>query len=347
MALILGIESSCDETAASVVEDGRIVHSNVVASQDELHLEYGGVVPEIASRAHVERIFPVVKQAIANAKIQLKDIDAIVVGNRPGLIGSLLVGVSAAKALAWTLDIPFISVDHVIAHLWSPNLSNEGIEYPALGIVVSGGHTSLVLLKSPSDVTCIGKTIDDAAGEAFDKAATILQLGWPGGQRIDTAASKGNPVHYLPRPKTKGNRPDFSFSGLKTALLYGVRGNPKKIDGKTVFLREANELTEQEIYDWACSFQHAVVDSIMNGIVHALSNNTVRCVVAGGGVLANSLLRNKLEAIAEQFHIPVYLPDSAYCVDNAAMIAGFGYHFFKNGQHDSLSMTASPRGIAS
>ena len=347
MGLLLGIESSCDETAASVVKDGCDVLSSVVASQDELHLEYGGVVPEIASRAHLERILPVVQEAIKKAHVLLEDIDAIAVGNQPGLIGSLLVGVTAAKTLAWMLGKPLIAVDHVVAHLWAPNLSGASIEYPALGIVVSGGHTSLLLLEDPTTLTCIGKTVDDAAGEAFDKAASILQLGWPGGQRIDTASTKGNPVHTLPRPKTKGTRPDFSFSGLKTALLYGVRGNPKKVNGSMVFPHSAADLNDQEINDWACSFQHAVVDSIMNGVLNALSNNTVRCVVAGGGVLANSLLRTNLEAISSQFHIPVHLPQSTYCVDNAAMIAGLGYHLFMNGQHESLSITASPRGIAS
>ena len=347
MSLLLGIESSCDETAASVVKDGCEVLSSVVASQDELHLEYGGVVPEIASRAHLERILPVVQEAIKKAHVLIEDIDAIAVGNQPGLIGSLLVGVAAAKTLAWALGKPLITVDHVVAHLWAPNLSGASIEYPALGIVVSGGHTSLLLLEDPTTVTCIGKTVDDAAGEAFDKAASILQLGWPGGQRIDNASSKGNPIHTLPRPKTKGTRPDFSFSGLKTALLYGVQGNPKKVNGRMVFPRSAADLDDQEINDWACSFQHAAVDAIMNGVRNALSNNTVRCVVAGGGVLANSLLRTKLEALPAQFHIPVHLPESTFCVDNAAMIAGLGYHLFMNGQHELLSITASPRGVAS
>ncbi len=347
MTLILGIESSCDETAASVVEDGCTVRSNIVASQDELHIAFGGVVPEIASRAHLERILPVIQEAIKTAGIELQNLDAIAVGNRPGLIGSLLVGVAAAKTLAWTLSKPLIAVDHVIAHLWAPHLSGATPEYPALGIVVSGGHTSLLLLQDPSTVTCLGKTIDDAAGEAFDKAASILHLGWPGGQRIDNVAAKGSPVHTLPRPKTKGDRPDFSFSGLKTALLYGVRGNPKKVDGKMVFPRNAEDLSSQEINDWASSFQLAAVDSIMNGVKNALSNNTVRCVVAGGGVLANSLLRKKLSATAEQFHIPVHLPESTYCIDNAAMIAGLGHHLFIHGHRDSLDITASPRGVAS
>jgi N6-L-threonylcarbamoyladenine synthase len=347
MSVLLGIESSCDETAASVVKDGRIVLSSIVASQDDLHLEFGGVVPEIASRAHIERILPVIQEAMRKSKTKLEDLDAIAVGNRPGLIGSLLVGVTTAKALAWSLNKPLITVDHVVAHLWAPNLSGASIEYPALGIVVSGGHTSLLLLEDPTTVTCIGKTIDDAAGEAFDKAAAILGLGWPGGQRIDTAASRGKPVHWLPRPKTKGDRPDFSFSGLKTALLYGVRGTPRKIEGKTVFPRSADELSSDQKDDWACSFQHAAVDAIMNGVHHALSSNSVRCVVAGGGVLANSLLRTKLEEITTQFLVPVHLPESSYCVDNAAMIAGLGNYLYVNGHRSPLSSTASPRGIAS
>ncbi len=347
MTIILGIESSCDETAAAVVRDGQVVLSNIVASQDDLHVEFGGVVPEIASRAHLERIYPVVQKAITEANISMDNIDAVAVGNRPGLIGSLLVGVAAAKALAWTLDKPLIAVDHVVAHLWAPNLSDSLVEYPALGIVVSGGHTSILVLEDPVTVTCIGKTIDDAAGEAFDKAAAILQLGWPGGQRVDDAASKGKPVHALPRPKTKGERPDFSFSGLKTALLYGVRGNPKRVNGKMVFPREASELSMQAINDWACSFQHAAVDTIINGVRNALLHNTVRCVVAGGGCLANSLLRTKLNAIADEFNIPIYIPNTSYCVDNAAMIAGIGNYLFMNGQHDPLTITAAPRGIAS
>ena len=347
MTLILGIESSCDETEAAVVENGRTVRSNIVASQDELHVAYGGVVPEIASRAHLERILPVITKAIDDANVTLSDIDAIAVGNRPGLIGSLLVGVSAAKALSWSLGKPLLTVDHVIAHLWVPFLSDSEVTYPSLGIVVSGGHTSMLLLTDPNSATCLGKTIDDAAGEAFDKAASILGLGWPGGARIDKAAATGSPVHKLPRPKTSGDRPDFSFSGLKTALLYGVRGNPVRRDGKNVFPRNSTDLNEQEICDWAASFQHAAVDSIMHGIQHALEHNNVRCVVAGGGVLANTLLRKQLEALGSSYNIPIHLPDFKFCVDNAAMIAGLGYHLFEIGHRDQLSVTASPKGIAS
>ncbi len=347
MTYILGIESSCDETAASIVKDGCTVLSNIVASQDELHVAFGGVVPEIASRAHLERILPVVMQAIEQAGIEQDEIDAIAVGNRPGLIGSLLVGVASAKTLAWTLNKPLIAVDHVIAHLWAPMLNGADITYPALGIVVSGGHTSLLLLSDAHTAICLGKTIDDAAGEAFDKASSILGLGWPGGARIDQAAAKGSPKHTLPRPKTKGSRPDFSFSGLKTALLYGVRGNPIRKDGKSVFPRDVSSLSNEDIHDWAASFQEAAVDSLMRGIHNALDNNRVRCVVAGGGVLANTLLRKQLEVTAERYNIPIHLPDFNYCVDNAAMIAGLGYHLYEQGHRDQLDITASPKGIAS
>ena len=359
MTLILGIESSCDETAASIVRNGNEVLSNIVASQDDLHVAFGGVVPEIASRAHLERILPVITQTLEKADVPLDALDAIAVGNRPGLIGSLLVGVASAKTLAWMLDKPLISVDHVLAHLWAPNLNDAHdvndlndvhdatISYPALGLVVSGGHTSLLLLQDANTAICLGKTIDDAAGEAFDKASSILGLGWPGGARIDTAASKGNPIHQLPRPKTKGTRPDFSFSGLKTALLYGVRGNPTRKDGQTVFPRDASSLSEQDVFDWASSFQEAAVDSIMNGVRHALGDNQVRCILAGGGVLANTLLRKQLVATAEGCNIPIHLPDFNYCVDNAAMIAGLGYHLYESGHRDQLDITASPKGIAS
>lgn len=347
MTLILGIESSCDETAAAVVRDGTNVLSNIVASQDELHQEYGGVVPEIASRAHLERILPVIQKAVAQAGVNMQDIDCIAVGNRPGLIGSLLVGVAAAKALAWSLDKPLVAVDHVLAHLWAPMLSGAKAQFPALGIVVSGGHTSLLLLEDPSTARCIGKTIDDAAGEAFDKAASILEMGWPGGRLIDKAAQKGTATHRLPRPRLKNNAADFSFSGLKTALLYGVRGNPKRIDGETVFPRIASSLSTEEKNDWSASFQEAVVDTIIRGVKEALKNHSVKCIVAGGGVLANSRLREHLLSVAEDFHVQLHVPELSYCVDNAAMIAGLGWHLFSNTQFANLELTASPRGIAS
>ena len=347
MPLVLGIESSCDETAAAVVREGRDVLSNIVASQDDLHQEYGGVVPEIASRAHLERILPIVQRAVKKANISIHEIDCIAVGNRPGLIGSLLVGVAAAKALAWSLGKPLVAVDHILAHLWAPMLSGETSQYPALGVVVSGGHTSLLLLEDPTTATCLGKTIDDAAGEAFDKAASILDMGWPGGRLIDKAAQKGTATHRLPRPKLKNNNADFSFSGLKTALLYGVRGNPKKINGKTVFPKDASSLSAEEKNNWSASFQEAVVDTIIRGVKDAIKNNKINCIVAGGGVVANTRLRKHLLSVAEEHHIQLHIPELSYCVDNAAMIAGLGWHLFSTSQFANLELTASPRGIAS
>ena len=346
--LVLGIESSCDETAAAVVEDGHIVHSNVVASQDELHIEYGGVVPEIASRAHVERMLPVIEQAINQANISPSDLDGISVGNRPGLIGALLVGVTAAKSIAWSLDVPFVAVDHVLAHLYAPNLGDTQIEYPALGLVVSGGHTSILNLATPINATCVCKTVDDAAGEAFDKAASILELGWPGGPLIEKAAQGGHDVHKLPRPKKKNDETFYySFSGLKTALLYGVKGIPKRIDGVLTYERQASDLTPQQQSDWAASFQTAAVESIMKGVAIAFEEGCYRSIVAGGGVTANKALRQELQAFATTHNTPLHIPDFDYCVDNGAMIAGLGTEFLRQNVTNTLATTASPKGIAS
>jgi N6-L-threonylcarbamoyladenine synthase len=227
MSLILGIESSCDETAASVVRDGRAVLSNAIASQHDLHAKFGGVVPEIASRAHIERILPIIDEALESAQTGLNDIDAIAVGNRPGLIGSLLVGVASAKALAWALGKPLIGVDHVRAHLYAAALDAEPIDYPALGLVVSGGHTSLYRVDGPLDMALLGRTIDDAVGEAYDKVAAILKLGFPGGPIVDRCAQRGNGTAVrFPRTLLDADSLDFSFSGLKTAVLYEVCGKP-------------------------------------------------------------------------------------------------------------------------
>ena len=346
--LVLGIESSCDETAAAVVEGGHIVRSNVVASQDELHIEYGGVVPEIASRAHVERILPVIEQALTQANVSPKDLDGVAVGNRPGLIGALLVGVTAAKSIAWSLDLPFVAVDHVLAHLYAPNLGATQIQYPALGLVVSGGHTSILKLLSPTEATCVCKTVDDAAGEAFDKAASILELGWPGGPLIEKAAQGGEDVHKLPRPKKKKDETFYySFSGLKTALLYGVKGIPKRVDGTLTYERQASELTTQEQSDWAASFQTAAVESIMKGVAIAFEEGSYESIVAGGGVTANITLRHQLQEFATTHDKPLHIPDFEYCVDNGAMIAGLGAAFLRQNVTNTLATTASPKGVAS
>ena len=205
----------------------------------------------------------------------------------------------------------------------------------------------MLILDDPSTATCIGKTIDDAAGEAFDKAASILELGWPGGPRIDAAAQIGTANHTLPRPTLKGNKTDFSFSGLKTALLYGVRGNPSREHGKTVFPRTASSLSSDDKYNWAASFQEAVVETIMRGVQQAVLHRQVRCIIAGGGVLANSLLRKHLRITSKEHNLPLHVPQQSYCLDNAAMVAGLGWHLFSTGQFASLDLTACPRGIAS
>jgi len=342
--LILGIETSCDETAASVVRGGREVLSNVIATQHELHEQYAGVVPEIASRAHLERILPVIREALREANISHHDLDAVAVGHQPGLIGSLLVGVSAAKALAWSLEVPLIAVDHIAAHLYAGALDNEPIAYPALGIVVSGGHTSLFHVTGPTQVRLLGKTIDDAVGEAFDKAATILELGYPGGPAIDAMASHGNDrAHDLPVSKLAGDRLDFSFSGLKTALLYAVCGQPTGRGKDATFERDASALSEQEKADFAASFQRAAITAVMRNVQRAHEAQPTNMLLVGGGVSANSRLRSELKTFAKARDIDLRLPAMEYCLDNAAMIAGLAAHYHAAGEFADWSLAASPR----
>lgn len=339
--LILGIESSCDETAAAVVEGGTRVRSTVVASQHDLHAEYGGVVPEIASRAHVERMLPVVRAAMHQAGVTYDDLHAIAVGHRPGLIGSLIVGVSAAKALAWSLGVPLIGIDHVVAHLHAPALDADPIAFPALGLVVSGGHTSLYHMKDPLELTLLGRTIDDAAGEAFDKGASILELGYPGGPLIDRLAKAGDdraedfPVSRLDRDSL-----DFSFSGVKTALLYAVRGVPQGRGDDAGFMRSAADLTPQRKADLAASYQRAIVRAIRIKIERALDRTPrVRTLVIGGGVSANTRLRAELADVATEHSLALRLPQLAYCVDNAAMIAGLASERFCRGDFDDFTLS--------
>jgi len=353
--MILGIESSCDETAAAVVENGRRVRSNTISSQIDLHAEYGGVVPEIASRAHVERILPVIETSLRDAGCAIGEIDAVAVGNRPGLIGSLLVGVSAAKALAWSLGTPLIGVDHIEAHLYATLLDDDSwtpeTVFPALGLVVSGGHTAMYRVDSPLEMTRLGSTIDDAIGEAYDKAASILGLGYPGGPIVDARAQRGDPTkHDLPISRLKPGSLDFSYSGLKTALLYTVRGTPAASEepgGKPVFQRDSSQLTETEIDDLCASFQKAAVDAVVLKMKRALDafETTPRSILVGGGVSANSLLREKVGSLGEQRGIAVRVPKMAYCLDNAAMIAGLAHERAVIGSHDGLSLGASPTGL--
>lgn len=347
--LVLGIETSCDETAASVVADGVRVLSNVIASQDELHAEYRGVVPEIASRAHAERILPVVRRALADASVGMRDLDAVAVGNRPGLIGCLLVGVGAAKALAWSLGVPFVGVDHIQAHMYAGCLDSTPPRFPALGLVVSGGHTSLYRVESWTSFTRLGGTIDDAVGEAFDKAATVLGLPFPGGPKLDALADTPGAddlsVRFPVSRLSGGDREfSFSFSGLKTSLLYAARGVPGPKGAA------APELTDARRADLAASFRRAAVEGVMLKVRAAINlfpredAAHRRTVLTGGGVTRNRLLREELEGWGRSRGLDVRLPSPSYCVDNAAMIAGLGFHLLeaRGWASDPLSLSADP-----
>ncbi|MEM6756864.1 MAG: tRNA (adenosine(37)-N6)-threonylcarbamoyltransferase complex transferase subunit TsaD [Planctomycetota bacterium] len=354
MSLLLGLETSCDETAAAVVEAdaaGRlIVRSSVVATQHDLHAEYRGVVPEIASRAHLERVLPVVERAIDEAGVGLGEIDAVAVGNRPGLIGSLIVGVSAAKALAWALGKPIVGVDHVTAHLTAGELGGIGgdeeraVQHPALGLVVSGGHTTLYRMTQPGRIDRLGGTIDDAVGEAFDKAAVILGLPYPGGPEIDRLAGRGDSEAVrFPRSMLGEGSLDFSFSGLKTAMLYAVRGKPVGKGKAATFERDHTALSDAQRADLAASFQAAAVDALIAKLGRAVDRmiddgDPPRAIVVGGGVSANSRLRAEAEALGERLGVPVVLPAMRYCVDNAAMIAGAAARRLATGEVDDLSL---------
>ncbi len=353
-SLILGIESSCDETAAAVVGGGRVVLSNVIATQAELHVEYGGVVPEIASRAHIERIAPVVQRALSDAGLTWESapdrLAAIAVGHRPGLIGSLLIGVTAAKALAWAWGLPLIGVDHIMAHLHAGSLNTSPPCFPALGLVVSGGHTSLFRMRGPTEMDLLGRTIDDAIGEAYDKAAIMLGLGFPGGPIVDQRARLGDPTaEQFPVSMLGKASLDFSFSGLKTALLYAVRGLPEGRGKGATFTRDASDLAQQRINDLCASFQAAAVDAVMLKVERALEaerarGSDIQALILGGGVSANSHLRGEARALAARRGLCLHLPAQAYCVDNAAMIAGLGYHLWKSGHRDGLELAATPAG---
>ncbi|MEM7577919.1 MAG: tRNA (adenosine(37)-N6)-threonylcarbamoyltransferase complex transferase subunit TsaD [Planctomycetota bacterium] len=354
MTLILGLETSCDETAAAVVDEQLSVHSNVVATQFDLHERYAGVVPEIASRAHVEKLMPVVTEALTQAGVGTHELTAIAVGHRPGLVGSLIVGVAAAKALAWSLNVPLIGVDHVEAHLSAAALGDgPDLAYPALGLVVSGGHTSLYRLTDAQTLERLGSTMDDAIGEAFDKAAVILGLGYPGGPRIDTLSKTGDASRFnLPRPTLDQHSLDFSFSGLKTALLYAVRGHPVGRGKSASFQRDHVDHDAQTIADFAASFQAAAVDVVIEKLERALHltaetqdahgltpwESPPQSLIFGGGVSANTLLRERVQAFADENALACHLPAMDYCIDNAAMIAGHAHRLLANGETHGLEL---------
>jgi N6-L-threonylcarbamoyladenine synthase len=308
---ILGIETSCDETAAAVVEDGTKILSNVISSQVEIHSRYGGIVPEVASRQHLLSIMPIVEKALADAKVSHSDLSAIAVTNGPGLAGSLLVGVNFAKALALAWGLPLVSVNHLEAHIYANWLGQDKPVFPALSLIVSGGHTELVLLKGHGEISRLGRTRDDAAGEAFDKVARALGLGYPGGPVIEKATQGVTPTHRLPRAWIRGSD-DFSFSGLKTAAVRLAE------ELKIATSANPNSLA----LDIAAGFQEAVVDVLVTKTMAAASRHGVSQILLAGGVAANKLLR---ETMARRSPIPVLIPPIILCTDNAAMVASCGY----------------------
>lgn len=335
--IILGIETSCDETSAAVVGDGKKVYSNIVASQQDLHSRFGGVVPEIACRAHTDTIITVIDKAVTEADIKMSDLDAISVANTPGLIGALLIGVTASKALSWTLKKPLITVNHLHAHIYANKIEYEDIEYPAISLVVSGGHTSLFLTHSETDYEPVGGTIDDAAGEAFDKVGKILGLDYPAGPVIDTLSKKGNErAIKFPRSYLKKGSLDFSFSGIKTAVLYHCMGQDSRNTS------EIPKLTEQEIADIAASFQEAVIDVLVDKTIFAATKFSIKSIILGGGVACNSRLRQKLSDAAKQCGIPLFYPSKKLCMDNAAMVAGLAYHKYREKKFSNLEVEAMP-----
>jgi len=338
---ILGIETSCDETAAAVVADGRQIRSSVVASQNKLHEKYGGVVPEIASRAHIEKIYPVITEAMAQAGVGKDDLDAVAVASQPGLTIALVVGVTAAKTLSFMWGRPLIAVNHLHAHLQSAMLNEEKLELPAVALIVSGGHTSLYEADSPLDLRLLGSTIDDAAGEAFDKVATILKLPYPGGPNIERIARNGNPKAVrFPHPMLGRDSLDFSFSGIKTAVLYYCRGQDMKGENRV------DSMSEQEIADIAASFQAAAIDILVKKTRRAADKIGARTVLLGGGVAANSALREAMQKMCEKSRPPrrLLVAPKPYCTDNAVMVASLAYYKYKAGLFAPLTLEPSANG---
>ncbi|MDR1627029.1 MAG: tRNA (adenosine(37)-N6)-threonylcarbamoyltransferase complex transferase subunit TsaD [Spirochaetia bacterium] len=326
---ILGIESSCDECACAVVEDGRKILSNVIASQTRIHEPYKGVVPELASRAHIELIGPVCDQALKDSGLGLDGIDGIAVASRPGLLGALLVGFSFGKALAWARGLPFAAVDHVRAHLHAPHIEND-IPYPYIGLLVSGGHTLIARVTGFDDIEVLGTTIDDACGEAFDKVAKFHGFGFPGGAAVDRLAQEGDPAAFsFPNPSLHKSRHryDLSYSGLKTAAASQLE----------LFLNPGHEKTPANI---AASFQKAAIGILLRRLFLACKDSGLSRVVVGGGVAANSCLR---AALAGRKDLQVVFPSPVLCTDNGAMIAALGYELIKRGRLSPLTETASAR----
>ncbi|MFA5553202.1 MAG: tRNA (adenosine(37)-N6)-threonylcarbamoyltransferase complex transferase subunit TsaD [Phycisphaerae bacterium] len=330
---ILGIETSCDETAAAVVADGTTVKSTIVSSQVKLHEQYGGVVPEVASRAHVEKILPVLRQTLQQAQITKNDIDAIAVANQPGLTVALVVGVTAAKTLSLAWNKPLIAINHLHAHMQSAIINEPQVELPAIALIVSGGHTSIYDYRSPLEPILLGSTIDDAAGEAFDKVAMILRLPYPGGPSIEKTAKNGNPKAIdFPRSMLAKDSLDFSFSGLKTAVLYYCQGQDMNSQIKI------ESMNENQIADIAASFQQAVIDVLVEKTKRAIEKTDAKTVLFGGGVAANTPLRDALKKMCDSMNCSLLVAEKKYCTDNAVMVASLAYHKYKAGLFADLSL---------
>ena len=329
--LTLGIESSCDETSAAVVRGGKEVLSNIISSQVDWHRKFGGVVPEIASRKHVELMNPVIDEALAEAGVSFADLSAVAVTFGPGLVGGLLVGISAAKSIAYAHDIPLIAVNHIEGHIYANFISHPELEPPVVCLTVSGGHTDLLYFEDLGDYEIIGRTIDDAAGEAFDKVARVMEAGFPGGPAIDKLAKKGDPEAIdLPRPMINDSSYDFSFSGLKTAVLNYINNTKQRGE-------EINKA------DLAASFQQAVVDVLTAKIMRAADDKGVDNILLSGGVAANSQLREQLQEKLEEQGKELYYPDTRICTDNAAMIASAGYfNWQQNKEAAGYDLNAEP-----
>ena len=332
--LVLGIETSCDETAAALVRDGREILSSVISSQVPIHKRFGGVVPELASREHLDKIVPVVNEAFERAGLTARDVDGIAVTAGPGLVGSLLVGVSYAKAMAYALNKPFVGVNHIEGHIYSVAFENPPIEYPAEALIVSGGHTNIFFIPEPGKYKVLSRTRDDAAGEAFDKVAKLLGLGYPGGPIIERLAREGDP-HAVPfsLPRMGDGLPDFSFSGLKTAVTKHVRESglaPVENGGEP----------SQPIKDLAASFQHTVVQSLVKTMERVAEENYPKTLIIAGGVACNGKLREVARETAARLGLPVYFPSPHLSTDNAAMIAAAGSVKLKAGQRDGLDLNA-------
>ncbi len=325
---ILGIDTSCDETAAAVVKDGRALLSNVIASQIEEHSEYGGIVPELASRKHIEVINYIVNRAMTEADVSFDNLGAVAVTNRPGLIGALLVGVASAKSLAYSHNLPLLGINHIEGHIYANFMVHDTLPFPHICLTVSGGHTLLVEVYEGWKYKVLGSTEDDAAGEVYDKVAKYLGLGFPGGRIIDELAQKGEPgAIEFPRPLRNSGDYRFSFSGIKTSVRY--------------FVEKAHQVCVEDI---AASFQAAVVDVLVYKTVRAAKENGARAITLTGGVAANSQLRASLKTAAEDIGANVYYPPISLCTDNGAMIAGLAYHKYRQGVRDGLALNAAANG---